>query len=176
MKDDTEGENEGFQIHTVKPLHYMRDLPPLPSEDDLGSLKAPEDIEVINAKDNCSSEDEDEKPFLLPPAPRRVSKTKFRADLIPFSSLYPLFQRAFTRPRSSGGYILQYDMDGEDLEAEMKLRSAGHHIGKYRPISTSSVPNLPLEIIRTMDEWINRLDARGTVPGEYLGVVTADAC
>ena len=61
--------------------------------------------------------------------------------------------------------MLQEDLDCEDIEAEMKLRATGPHIGKYRPISTSSVSNLPLEILRIIDEWVCRLDARGSVAG-----------
>ena len=64
--------------------------------------------------------------------------------------------------------MLQHDLDNEDLEAEMKLRSTGPHIGKYRPVSTSIVSNLPLEILRNLDEWISRLDARGTLSCKLL--------
>ena len=69
--------------------------------------------------------------------------------------------------------MLQHDLDGEDLEAEMKLRSTGPHMGKYRPVSTNSVSNLPLEILRTLDEWVSRLDARGTLSGELTRIFFA---
>lgn len=92
---------------------------------------------------------------LLPSTIHRKSRVSIYTDLVPFSSWWSAFANIFRRKKT-----LVEGAPGQTPTAD----GSGKHV-----VIAGGGGNIPLEIIRTLSEWMAALEERGTVPGTTLG-------
>lgn len=85
---------------------------------------------------------------------------------------------SFSQPQQSIAeyeHLAPYERQPSPFSSEIHLASASTFIRrapgeKYRPrLAGEDGRNLPLEVIRCLDDYMSVLDARGTVPGSSFG-------
>jgi len=91
---------------------------------------------------------------LLPVNLQRKSRVSVYIDLVPFGSWWTAFTNLFRRKRPA-----------TPLAAGV---AAGKHV-----VIAGGGGNIPLEIIKTLSEWMAMLESRGTIPGTTLGGMIA---
>jgi hypothetical protein len=92
---------------------------------------------------------------LLPSTIRRKNRVSIYTDLVPFSSWWSAFANIFRRKK-----VPVEGAPGQTPTAD----GSGKHV-----VIAGGGGNIPLEIIRTLSEWMAALEERGTVPGTTLG-------
>ncbi|CAG7854805.1 SubName: Full=Uncharacterized protein {ECO:0000313/EMBL:CCA68691.1} [Serendipita indica DSM 11827] len=90
---------------------------------------------------------------LLPATQSRRTRGSVYVDLIPFGSWWTAFKRLFSRQPAAG-----------TPTAGPEGTNAGKHV-----VLAGGGGNIPLEVLRTLSEWLSTLEERGTVPGTTLG-------
>jgi ion channel-forming bestrophin family protein len=98
-------------------------------------------------------------PLLPSSTIHRKSRVSVYMDLVPFSSWFSAFKSIFSRKKNPVA-----GAPGQTATAE----GSGKHV-----VIAGGGGNIPLEIIRTLSEWMAALEERGTVPGTTLGGMIA---
>jgi len=94
-----------------------------------------------------------------PLLPSSNTRHKVYTDLIPFSSWFSAFKSIFSRKKTPVA-----GAPGQTPAAE----GSGKHV-----VIAGGGGNIPIEILRTLSEWMGALEERGTVPGTTLGGMIA---
>jgi hypothetical protein len=92
---------------------------------------------------------------LLPSSTIHQSRIAVYEDLVPFSSWFAAFKSIFSRKKTPVAGTAAAD-------------GSGKHV-----VIAGGGGNIPIEIIRTLSEWMGALEERGTVPGTTLGGMIA---
>lgn len=90
---------------------------------------------------------------LLPATQSRRSQASVYTDLVPFGSWWSAFKSLFTGKKD----VPTIDVPGT---------KSGKHV-----VIAGGGGNIPLEILRTLSEWVAILEERGTVPGTTVGLM-----
>ena len=98
-------------------------------------------------------------PLLPSSTIHRKSRVSVYMDLVPFSSWFTAFKGIFSRKKAPVA-----GAPGQTAAAD----GSGKHV-----VIAGGGGNIPLEIIRTLSEWMAALEERGTVPGTTLGGMIA---
>ncbi|KAJ3521112.1 hypothetical protein NMY22_g12448 [Coprinellus aureogranulatus] len=113
-------------------------------------------------------------PSAMPPAQNAMSKVS--PDLIPFAGLWLRMKHWFGfhgREAESCEVSQDFDQESGRNSSTIKRRWQGPVQGglhmKSHPKVAGGGENLPLEIIRCLDEWVSVLEDRGTLQGPTMG-------